>query len=651
MIVYENVFSINDNVYVREYDTEKGETIFSKQKIDIPLFYPEKDGNYRAYEQYGRNTSLVRKDIDYSTFLQEKKLAQSVSRELYGRSNCAFEWIFQNYPEPMKCIHDFHTWFFDIEVTGKLDAGAKSNEAWKPEYAQQEVTLIQAYDTKINKFIVWTLKDYTGDLNADMIILKHNTEKDLLRSFLSELKQRKPAIIVGWNTMLYDYPYLTNRIARVLDKVDDISNTDEVCKGLYVRELSPFGIVETYKGNELEYLWKGIILEDYMFIYKKYTFHTLDSYSLNSVCTYELGVSKISHDEYANFVEFYNNDFNKFFEYGIKDVELLVELDKKLKLLDLCSFISYMTGVCIPDIRGTLKQWNNYVYNEAYKRGIILPLKNPYRKEDVKFVGGIVHSTQTTWDWVASFDFTSLYPSLISWMNLGGDTLYIPKSSEKDLIDIQQKMLNFAPDTSTEDVKATIIEWTYKMFFSDNEEMNNIRNVLEKHNLCMSANGTFFTKSKKSLFAELIEGLLVERQKMKKMMKATEKEIEELKSQGLDYFDKKKLCDYYETNQVALKVLANSAYGILSMEGCVFAGNNKHFSNSITLSGQVFDTLIGVTLGDMMDKINKSLPEELRAKDKGRENLNWISAADTDSMYVSVEPLVRLFEYKDSRKC
>ena len=167
----------------------------------------------------------------------------------------------------------------------------------------------------------------------------------------------------------------------------------------------------------------------------------------------------------------------------------------------------------------------------------------------------------------------------------------------------------------------------------------------------MSANGTFFTKAKKSLFAELIEGLLVERQKMKKMMKATEKEIEELKSQGLDYFDKKKLCDYYETNQVALKVLANSAYGILSMEGCVFAGNNKHFSNSITLSGQVFDTLIGITLGDMMDKINKSLPEELRAKDKGRENLNWISAADTDSMYVSVEPLVRLFEYKDSQKC
>lgn len=648
MRVYENVFNINDNVYIREYETETNETFFSKQKMMMPLFYPSQDGEYKAYERFGRNTKLIRKDLDFKTYSQEKKLFMNTGRMLYGRTNIAFEWINQNYPEPMKCVHDFHTWYFDIEVTGEIDSGAKSNEAWKPEFAQQEITLIQVYDTLEKKFLVWSLKDYNGSLNGEIEVFKSNTESELLRSFISELKRRKPAIIVGWNTIFYDFPYVTNRISRVLDKNNSIDDKEIVCSGFYVRELSPFGIVEPYKGENLEYLWKGIILEDYMNIYKKYTFHTLDSYSLNSVASYELGKEKISHDEYANFVEFYNNNFDLFFEYGIKDVQLLVELENKLKLLDLCSFISYMTGVCIPDIRGTLKQWNNYVYNEALKRGIVLPIKNHYKKEDVKFIGGIVHSTTTTWDWVASFDFTSLYPSLISWMNLGGDTLYIPSSEDKDLLEIQSKMINFAPDTSTEEVKAFIIDWTYKMFFDDSKEMENIRKVLEKRNLCMAANGTFFTKSKKSLFAELIEGLLVERQKMKKLMKEAEKEIEELKAKGEDYSDKKKLQEYYEVNQVALKVLANSAYGILSMEGCVFAGNNSYFSNAITSSGQVFDLLIAITLGEIMEKINDSLPVEYRAKDKGKEKLKWACGLDTDSCYFSLEPLVKLIEYRNS---
>ena len=472
MRVYENVFNINENVYIREYDTETNETFFSKQKMKIPLFYPSQDGEYKAYERFGRNTKLIRKDLDYKTYSQEKKLFVGTGRMLYGRTNIAFEWINQNYPEPMKCVHDFHTWYFDIEVTGDIDNGAKSNEAWKPEFAQQEITLIQVYDTLEKKFLVWSLKDYNGTLNCEIEVFKHTTESELLRSFISELKRRKPAIIVGWNTIFYDFPYVTNRVSRVLDKNNSIDDKEIVCSGFYVRELSPFGIVEPYKGENLEYLWKGIILEDYMNIYKKYTFHTLDSYSLNSVASYELGKEKISHDEYANFVEFYNNNFDLFFEYGIKDVQLLVELENKLKLLDLCSFISYMTGVCIPDIRGTLKQWNNYVYNEALKREIVLPIKNYYRKEDVKFIGGIVHSTTTTWDWVASFDFTSLYPSLISWMNLGGDTLYIPSSEDKDLLEIQSKMINFAPDASTEEVKAFIIDWTFKMFFDDSKEMS-----------------------------------------------------------------------------------------------------------------------------------------------------------------------------------
>ena len=649
MIVYENVFSNANKIFVRELNTETNEVLFSIKEIDIPFFYPNKSGNYKAYQRHGVETNLKRNDLNYKTFIQEKKHFKDTDRMLYGRENLALEWIFQNYPNSKDCIHDFHTWFIDIEVSGSIDKNAKKSNAWKPEFAQQEITLIQVYDSLLECYLVWSLKEYSGNLDYNIINFTHNTEADLLKSFIHEMRKRKPAILVGWNTIFYDFPYLTNRISRVLDKNEDLQDEDLVTKGSFVSMLSPFGIVEKYKGENEEYLWKGIILEDYMNIYKKYTFHTLDSYSLNSVCSYELGKEKISHDEFSNFVEFYNTDFNLFYEYGIKDVELLVELDKKLKLLDLCAFISYMCGVCIPDIRGTLKQWNNYVYNEAFKRGIVLPYRSPYKKENVKFIGGIVHSTTNKWEWVASFDFTSLYPSLISWMNLGGDTLYIPNKDEKDLLELQNRMLEFQTDTPTEEVKENIISWVKSMFFSDSEEYKQIHEVLEKYNLCMAANGTFFTRDKKSLFAELIENLLIERQKLKKEMKKVEAEIETLKAQGKDYKNKKKLQDYFETNQVALKVLANSAYGILSMEACSFAGNNKYFSNAITTTGQCFDVLVGLELGNLIQKINDSLPEKERVKDKQKGGLKWVVQMDTDSVVCCFHPLIKYIEYKHKK--
>lgn len=91
MKVYENVFNINDNVYVREYDVETNETSFSKHKMLMPLFYPSQEGKYKAYERYGKNTKLVRKDLDFKTYLQERKLFIESGRMLYGRTNIALE--------------------------------------------------------------------------------------------------------------------------------------------------------------------------------------------------------------------------------------------------------------------------------------------------------------------------------------------------------------------------------------------------------------------------------------------------------------------------------------------------------------------------------------------------------------------------------
>ncbi len=80
--------------------------------------------------------------------------------------------------------------------------------------------------------------------------------------------------------------------------------------------------------------------------------------------------------------EFEARSYDTFCEYGVQDVALLIELDDKLKLVDLAKYLAYLMGVTMNDVRGTLKQWHAYVFNESFKLGMVLPLDNKYDKAD-----------------------------------------------------------------------------------------------------------------------------------------------------------------------------------------------------------------------------------------------------------------------------
>ena len=638
MICYENVILESGEILARVFNTETKETKFIKDIPEYKIYEESNSGEYEAFVSYPNKVKLKKNIVsknDYYSLIRNSK---------YGRTDLRFEYISKHYPDSINQAHPFKTWYLDIEVSGKKDSGWNKSmgAAWKPEVCSQEITLIQFYDTYEETYYVLSLKEYSGnnlnDINLKKLVF--DNEESMLKSFVEMVKESKPAIITAWNGILYDFPYLINRIAKICDKS---KSKEDVTKGYFVRRLSPFNIVRTNKDGDYQVL--GIFLEDLMDVYKKYTFNSLDSFSLDSVCEFELGEKKISHSEYLDFTEFYQKDFNKFYEYGVRDVELMFRLDNKLKLLELAIFIAYMCGVTLDDVKGTLRQWNNYAYNEGLKRNIIFPFKSPYTKENDKFVGGLVHSSRACWEYVVSFDFTSLYPSIISWCNLGGDTIYHPTKNDLDLLDLREKFsLKILETDTTEDVKLKIIEFVKNNVF-DSKKVDYCNSILEKHNLSMTPNGMFFTKSKKSLFAELMENLLKQRQSLKKKMKEAEKLLESMDKESPDYNKVKLKKEFYDTNQIALKVLANSAYGILSMDACIFAGSSKYFSNSITYSGQVADVTCALIAGKIVDSINERIPETERVDSKRSKNeLKWIACADTDSFYVCLEPLVKYKE-------
>ena len=125
--------------------------------------------------------------------------------------------------------------------------------------------------------------------------------------------------------------YIINRMRKVFGE-------DEI------KKLSPWGHVKEdrgrdYYGNDtMTYDIIGITQLDYKEIFQKFTYNTLgqqESYSLNNIAHVVLGEGKISYEEQDSLFALYKNDFQKFIEYNIKDVELIDRFEESLGLITL----------------------------------------------------------------------------------------------------------------------------------------------------------------------------------------------------------------------------------------------------------------------------------------------------------------------------
>ena len=88
----------------------------------------------------------------------------------------------------------------------------------------------------------------------------------------------------------------------------------------------------------------GRIHLDYLELYRKYTYHEMHSYALDTIGAHEVGEQKVAYE--GTLDQLYNNDFYKFVAYNRQDVALLDKIDKKLRFIELangCS-CSYRTS-------------------------------------------------------------------------------------------------------------------------------------------------------------------------------------------------------------------------------------------------------------------------------------------------------------------
>jgi DNA polymerase elongation subunit (family B) len=117
------------------------------------------------------------------------------------------------------------------------------------------------------------------------------------------IEENTPEVITGWNSELYDIPYLVRRIDRILGEK-------------LMKRMSPWGLVtesETYvKGKKyITYDIGGVSQLDYLKLYKwSPATSNQESHRLDHIAQVELGQNKLDHSEFDTFKEFYSGEFN-----------------------------------------------------------------------------------------------------------------------------------------------------------------------------------------------------------------------------------------------------------------------------------------------------------------------------------------------------
>jgi len=576
-----------------------------------------------------KDNSLYEKDVDKLT---------RVLIDLYKDSDDVPKW------------HNIVYFDIEIEIGGALT----------PEYiksAPMKMTSVSLYDQTTEKFYCLILdenKQINVVENNNRIILPFNNEADMLRKFLDLWEEIDPTIVSGWNSGFFDVPYMYYRITKVLGRSE-------------AERLSPLrkiNITEWDISQPIEL--GGINHLDYMLLFKKYVTKQEPSYKLNDIGLKYIKLGKVEYD--GNLDRLFREDINKFIDYNIRDVEIIIELEKKLKFVDLTVILCHLCHVPYEQIYLSTVLNDGAILTYLKRQDIISPNKpttiNPSLKpsslevnDEVKIKGSkitgyivsiekgiaqvFIYDKEKTlpynlfdlvkneeyaggylkepvpgiYEWIIDLDFTSLYPSIIRSLNIGIETLVgrIVNSHKYDNQWTYSELIKMSPD------KLVTIEKLKENLTTTQTQVpvSKIINLIKENKWIISASGAIFRTDKNSVVCDVLTDWFNKRVEYKNLMKKAFK-VDNDPVMG----------DFYNRRQHAYKIKLNDVYGCYAINGWRYTDGHKIISSAITLTGQ------RVTQ-ESIRFVNEWLNKELNTLDK-----DYVVTSDTDSLFIQVKDLL-----------
>jgi len=572
---YTNVQMVGDHFLVRGY--ENGRHFATREKFYPTLFVPSnKETKYKTLEgDYVESIDpgTVR---DCREFIKKYDGVQNF--KVYGNDRYIYQYISEMYPEEEVKFDTTKIKISTIDIEVKTENGFPDVES-----AAEEVLLITVQDYTTKQIRTWGQGPFNNK-QENVIYKSFRTEYELLNDFINwwMIESNTPEVVTGWNSELYDMPYLVRRIDRILGEK-------------LMKRLSPWGLVTERETivmgrKQISYDVGGITQLDYLNLYKKFTYKAQESYRLDYIASVELGQKKLDHSEFDTFKDFYTNGWQKFVEYNIIDVELVDRMEDKMKLIELAITMAYDAKVNYNDVFYQVRMWDAIIYNYLKKRNIVIPPKERSDK-DAKYAGAYVKEPiPGKYDWVVSFDLNSLYPHLIMQYNISPETL---RETRHPSVTVD-KILNE--------------ELTFELYKDS----------------AVCANGAMYRKDVRGFLPELMEKIYKDRTIYKKKMLIAKQDYEKTPTKALE-----KEIARCNNIQMARKIQLNSAYGAIGNQ--YFRYYKLVNAEAITLSGQVSIRWIENKMNGFLNKILQT------------EKVDYVIASDTDSIYLNMGPLVDKF--------
>lgn len=237
-------------------------------------------------------------------------------------------------------------------------------------------------------------------------------EKEMMKYLFNDLIP-KMSVLSGWNFMDYDWTFLINRCRRL---------------GIDPALSSPTKKLEPIFGTQYEVPAHRLII-DYMEIWKKpwNTFVKVrESNSLDWVGKHLLKISKHHYD--GGLQEMYENNFIEYVFYNAVDTILVQMIHEKTRLLDIIFSVANLSKIRLCDfayknLNATLVSTEGFLRGEFREKKNIVLCKDFEEENPDTIEGGYVKSPQKgIQEWVATFDFSSLYPTTQRLLNIAPET-------------------------------------------------------------------------------------------------------------------------------------------------------------------------------------------------------------------------------------
>ena len=584
MSFYTSVVRYGNSILYRGYN-EHGKKIYKREKNFKPMFFTacQQETGWKSLD--GLNIAPIEMDNMRHAKQWLEENSDVSGRKIFGTKNYIHQYISQRFPRDI----DFKREFIDV---GTFDIETEYEDGFPhPGEASQRILSITYKSSKSKLYHVWGYGDFDTEnsLIKPVRYYRCRDEASLLEKFLTFWADEShcPDVITGWNIRFFDVPYLVNRTAKILG-VESI------------KRFSPWGMVDyrqiTRQGRtEDAYDIKGIEQLDYLELFKKfgYSYGPQESYKLNHIAYVVLGDKKLSFEESGSLKNLYKDDYQRYIDYNMKDVELIERFEDKMGLITLALTVAYKGGVNYSDTFGVTAIWESIIYRKLLSEKKVPFVTRPDAGK-TKFAGGYVKEPQVgAHDWVVSFDLNSLYPNIIVQWNMSPETLVA--QSEVSGVDYY--------------MQAPSIEVPY----------------------AVAANGSTYRKDIDGVIPRIIEDYYGDRRSIKNMMLAAETSYQEEKSIELE-----KEINRLNNRQMAIKILMNSLYGALGNQ--YFKYFDLRLAEGVTLTGQLAIQWAERHMNQAMNKVMKT------------DDVDYVIAIDTDSLYVNFGPMVEKLQPKDPVK-